>query len=170
MIMNLPCMVKINDKKAFLLAIPKFEAATTNFAWISDDRWTWTRIPNALEKRSGPACGLLENTKGRFIVVAGGYKSSTTEILNLDTLEWSMGPELPSDVYGGSMVSVKNGQELLLVGGYGSGAGGATTNILKMNSSMASWEDGGFLNNPRFNAVAMTVPLESLPENFESVC
>merc|ERR1719449_363561 len=139
--MNLPCMVKISNKEGFLLAIPKFETATTNFAWILDgENSTWTRLPDALEKRSGPACGLLQDSTGRFIVVAGGYKSSTSEILNLDTLEWSEGPQLPNDVYGGSMVSVMDGQELVLIGGFESTA---TGQILRMNSSMKSWEPAG---------------------------
>ena len=152
-----------------MMGIPKFEAATTNFAWILDgERRTWTRLPDTLERRSGPACGLLQNAKGRFIVVAGGFNSGTTEILNLDTLEWSEGPNLPrSSNYGGSIVSVMNGQELILIGGYDSTA---TGEILRMNSSMTSWEHAGALDYLRFNAVAMSVPVENLPENFDSFC
>eukprot|EP00091_Calanus_sinicus_P023840 TRINITY_DN8274_c0_g1_i1.p1 TRINITY_DN8274_c0_g1~~TRINITY_DN8274_c0_g1_i1.p1 ORF type:complete len:610 (-),score=95.70 TRINITY_DN8274_c0_g1_i1:144-1973(-) len=167
-IINQPCMVKINDEEAFLSAIPKFESASSNFAWIYNiNKNPWTRLPNSLEKRSGPACGFLQNSNGRYIVLAGGYKSSTSEILNLETNEWSMGPDIGMDLYGGSMVSVMDGQELILIGGYSTEA---MDTILRMDSSMSSWKPAGSLNKPRFNTVAMTVPIENLPANFDRLC
>lgn len=167
-IINQPCMVKISDEDAFLSAIPKFESASSNFAWlynIIENRWT--RLPNSLEKRSGPSCGFLRTSSGSYIVLAGGYKSSTSEILNLDTKEWSIGPDIGKDLYGGSMVSVMDGQELILIGGYSSGA---MSQVIRINSSMSSWEPAGSLNKTRFNTVAMTVPIENLPANFDTLC
>ena len=99
---------------------------------------------------SGPACGLL----------AGGYRISTTEILNLESKTWTIGPDIGTDLYGGSMVSVSDGEELLLIGGY---SNKALTQILRLNSSMVSWEPAGSLKDARFNAVATAVPQSNLP-------
>lgn len=49
-------------------------------------------------------CGLIHSTaNGREVVVAGGYPAesrSATEILNLATLTWRAGPEVPGDLNG----------------------------------------------------------------------
>ena len=166
-IINQPCMVKLNDQEAFISARPKFEASNSNFAWIYNIyENSWKSLPNSLQARSGPSCGLLQNSSGRYIVLAGGYKRSSTEILNLDTMKWSPGPNIGNDLFGGSMVSVMDGQELILIGGY---ITGATTKCLRMDSSMASWKWAGSLNKARFNAVAMAVSIEHL-SNLDLLC
>ena len=163
-----PCMAKINNTHGFLIAEPTSEFAPTNFAWILNrESWTWTRLSNSQESHSGPACGFIQNTAGRFIVVAGGYESSTTELLNLDTLEWSPGPTLPGNVYGGSLVSVMDEQELVLVGGYDTAA---RSQILRLDSTMDSWIPAGNLSTPRFSSVALGVPVEDLPQTLNLPC
>ena len=158
---NRPCMTKISDHEAFVTAIPSTESATSNFAWIFNIQFNnWTRIQNTMEKRTHPSCGFLNITSGRFVVLAAGYGSSTTEILNLDTLMWTMGPSTGVDLYGGSMVSVKEDSELILIGGYSTTS---LSQILRMNSSMNSWETVGHLNTARYDAVAIAVPLANLP-------
>ena len=64
--------------------------------------------------------GLVKQTDGtRQIVVAGGrYLASTsnvTEILDLQTLEWSTGDDLPDDINSGA--SVPFNDSFLIVGG-----------------------------------------------------
>lgn len=156
-IIKRPCMAKINEYEAFVTAIPK-PADSSNYAWIFNIQTnSWTRLPDTLNQRVGPACGVIKNVTGKYVVVAGGWESSTTEIFNLETKIWTMGPSLGVDTYGGSMVSVSDGQELLLVGGYD------TADIRKLGSSMSSWETVGQLKTPRFNAVALGVPVGNLP-------
>ena len=160
-IVNQPCVVKISEREAFVSAIPKFESTSSNFAWIYNFYENeWTRLPNSLNMHSGPACGLLKNSTSKYIVLAGGYRMSTTEILNLESKTWTTGPDIGTDLYGGSMVSVSDGEELLLIGGY---SNKALTQILRINSSMVSWETAGSLNDARFNSVATAVPQSSLP-------
>ena len=149
-------MAKINDHEAFVSAKPKFVPADTNLAWIFNIQSnTWTPLPNTLEKRSGPSCGYFQTDSGRFVVLAGGLFSSTTEIFNLDTETWTRGPDIGTELFGGSMVSV-DGDELLLVGGYN---GAALADIRRMDSSLSSWDIVGQLSTPRFNAVTMAAPI-----------
>ena len=126
-IINQPCMTKIGDHEVFVTSIPQNSTlAKTNLAWIFNiESNTWKPLPNTKEKRYGAACGFLKTgSSGRFVVLAGGDMSSTTEILNLDALRrWTTGPSIGVDLYGESMVSVRDGQELLLVGGYSSRSG-----------------------------------------------
>ena len=157
-----PCIARISDDEAFVTAIPRGEDTETNFAWIFNMKTnTWQRIDNTLQKRSGSACGFIQTNSGRFVVLTGGSDTTSTEILNLDTLAWSNGPNLPfnGQVQGASMVSAS--QELLLIGG--NTKTDVLGNILRMNSSMSSWDNVGQLQNPRFYAVAMAVRAGDLP-------
>jgi len=158
-IINQPCIVKISDQEAFVTAKPKLVPADTMLAWIYNIQSnTWTELPNTLQKRSGPSCGYIQTDSGRFVVLAGGLSLSSTEILDLSTLIWSTGPDLGIDIFGGSMVSMYD-DELILIGGY---SGGALDEIRRMDSSMSSWDVVGALSTPRFNAVALPVPMELL--------
>jgi hypothetical protein len=124
---------------------------------------TWTRVTDTLEQRDGPACGYIKNTAGRFVVLAGGRKSSTTEIFDLSTNTWTTGPNLGEDIQKGRMVSVNNGEEVLLIGGYNGKKGNALTAIRRMGSSMNSWKTVGNLGTARFDHVAFVVSTGNLP-------
>ena len=170
LIMNQPCMVAIDDDRVFVSAIPKYEAASTNLAWIFNRKdKSWTQLPNTREKRYGPSCGYLDSDLGPSIVLAGGWgiSATTTEILNLDSKKWTNGPKMKDNAFGGTMVSLVDEKELLLLGGYTSEA---LPRVLKMNSSMASWEKAGVLKTPRYSSVAIAVPVENLPPQIDIVC
>eukprot|EP00092_Neocalanus_flemingeri_P038271 GFUD01041656.1.p1 GENE.GFUD01041656.1~~GFUD01041656.1.p1 ORF type:complete len:633 (+),score=91.24 GFUD01041656.1:52-1899(+) len=160
-IIHTPCMAKINEYEAFVTAIPKPDSDSSNFAWIFNIQTNnWTRLQDTIKKRVGPACGVIKNVTGKYVVLAGGWESSTTEIFNLETKIWTMGPSLGVDTYGGSMLSVSDGQELLLVGGYSTAP---LSDIRKLGPSMSSWETVGQLEKARYDAVALGVPVGDLP-------
>ena len=161
-------MVAIDDHRVFITAIPKFESSNTNRAWIfnSNDE-SWTALTNTRMKRYGPSCGYVDANTGPSIVLAGGYGVTTTEVFNIDKKEWSDGPDLELPNYGGTMISLYEEKELLLIGGYSSEP---LSQVLRMNSSMTAWEKAGLLATPRFNSVGIAVPVEHLPPNFDDLC
>ena len=159
---NTPCMTKISNQEAFVTAIPKDVQSETNFAWIFNLKTHgWKRVNDTLKQRSDPACGFIKTDLGRFIVLAGGYQEKTTEILNLDTLEWTMGPSFEVDMKGGRLVSVQNSEELILIGGTDDST--VFNEIRKMNQSMSGWDTVGHLTTPRFDAVVLDVLVGDLP-------
>ena len=158
-VINKPCMAKISDYEVFVAASPKFEVSDTLLAWIFNIQTnTWTELPPTLNARTGASCGYLQSDLGRYVVVAGGLRTSTTEILDLTTMIWNWGPDIGSHAYGASMISTRN-DELLLIGGYDEGALSA---IRRMNASLSSWVVVGQLKTPRFNAVGLDVPYQVL--------
>ena len=80
---------------------------------LKDD--TWTRLPGMKERRGGHSCSLYRGE----VVVMGGYGLTSTEILNLSSLEWRAGPALPSPVHYG--LSTVYQDTLYLVDGEGEG-------------------------------------------------
>ena len=90
------CAVKINSTHVFIGSGTNYAGAMLRGAWIySFSANTWTALPSMTHSRRQAGCGLAGNT----IVVFGshggaGYNS--TEVLNLDTLEWSFGQQFPS--------------------------------------------------------------------------
>ena len=76
--------------------------------------WTWTRIEDMLLGRSRHACGKV----GNAIVVAGGYRTKrTSEVLSLDSMTWTEGPQIPvsGDFYGAAVYQREN--TFYLIGG-----------------------------------------------------
>ena len=156
---NTSCLVNISYHEVFVIAMD--ESSKTSFAWIFNiQSEIWTRVKDPIEQRNGSACGYFKNSTGRFVVLAGGFQTSTTEIFSLDSQTWSMGPSIGLDLFGASMVSVSGNEELLLIGGKSKMP---LTQIMKMNSTMRSWKNVGNLTTPRFNAIAIDVPLDKLP-------
>ncbi len=54
----------------------------------------WEQLPNTLQSRYGSGCGLvIEDGKRYIVAVGGGYvgPSDTSEVLDLDTMQWSEG-------------------------------------------------------------------------------
>jgi hypothetical protein len=155
---NYPCVAMISEHEAFVHS----RLVDWIFNILSNK---WTPLPKSSERRNGPACGFLETQNGtRYIVLAGGYKSSTTEILNLESNEWVVGPDIGEDVFGGRMVSIPAwhgmSDNLLLVGGYDTKPLSA---IKRLNLDTNSWDSAGNLLTPRFNSVTFSVPLQDLP-------
>ena len=163
-ILNQACIVTISNNEALVIAFPKLIQSPTNMAWIIDfSSQTWTPVSSTLKLRKSPACGLIKTDSGEFVVLAGGSSESSTEILDLATMAWTMGPSLSEEIEKGRMVSVNNYQEVLLIGGYNEVQQKVLTSIWRLNSTMDSWQDVGQLSSARFDPVAFSVTSGVLP-------
>ena len=79
----------------------------------------WTRLSDIKHRRYVPACGAAIN---KYIVVIGGVTDEqvfrkTTEIYNLETGEWTYGPDVPSEEYLDDAQTAAFGDTFLLTGG-----------------------------------------------------
>ena len=89
-----------------------------------DDVWmfsrntrTWTQLPDLPQGKESLQAGVVTYPNGqKKLVVAGGDSDPSTSILDLETLTYYPGPNLPYDIYTGS--SVAFGNTFLIVGGY----------------------------------------------------
>ena len=112
--------------------------------------------------RRGHSCVLVvDQFNQKKIVVAGGYKNGgylkSTEIYDLNTQVWTRGPDLPTTVWGSSMVTAAPGSKYAayLVGGY---QGGSTANkIFSINKKMDQWNEVGRFTAPRYGHIALRI-------------
>ena len=87
--------------------------------------------------------GLITKKNGQVsLVVAGGYNNSydsifSTEILDLTTLEWRFGPNLPDAISLGKSVSFRN--SFLIIGGIIDDHGGRSNLIYEFDSDTENW-------------------------------
>jgi hypothetical protein len=108
-----PQLVQINSSLAFLWPKPNYGGA---YLWQIDTNEV-TALPELrYSDREGAVAGLVNRNGQQEIVVVGGYGSST-EILNLSTLEWRNGPDLPVGISWDSGRSVPFGNSFLIVAG-----------------------------------------------------
>ena len=114
-----------------------------------------------LVARSGHSCVLVvDQFNQKKIVVAGGYNGGylkSTEIYDLNKEVWTRGPDLPTTVWGSSMVTAAPGSKYAayLVGGY---QGGSTANkIFSINKKMDQWNEVGRFTTPRYGHVALRI-------------
>ena len=125
-------VVRINKTHIFILPNKVGEA------WIFNQKdETFQKLPDMLEHRMD---GMVGFTKKNEIVVAGGTDSKTSEIFNLDTMKWRMGPDFPviTDLYGARAVQYQD--SFLIVSGYDRGGRGTyLTSILKFDHVNYEW-------------------------------
>ena len=115
-----------------------------------------------LVARSGHSCVLVvDQFNQKKIVVAGGYgnggRLKSTEIYDLNKQVWTRGPDLPTTVYGSSMVTASPGSKYAayLVGGYQGGSYG--NKIFAINKNMDQWNKVGRFTTPRDSPVALRI-------------
>lgn len=118
----------------------------------------WIRLPDMSQGRNDHSCGLA---KGAEVVVAGGdngdFDLASSEILNLETMEWRTGPDLPGSL--AAAASVPYGDTFLVVGGYHINE---LDQIYQFDPENEAWiERTEKLETARFYQVA--VPLPELP-------
>ena len=113
--------------------------------------------------RNDHSCVLVvDQFNQKKIVVAGGYNDDlldlkSTEIYDLNKQVWTRGPDLPTTVYGSSMVTASPGSKYAayLVGGI---QGGSTANkIFSINKNMEQWNEVGRLTTPRSSHIALRI-------------
>ena len=80
---------------------------------------TWSSLPDLPRGRMDHGCAVVTKGETRYLVVAGGWDGGisrgSTNILNLDTMEWSLGGEMVMGREYHEMVVV--GNKVLALGG-----------------------------------------------------
>ena len=112
-----PCATKLNETHVFF-AGGNDGVATRRDAYILDSgSWTWTRLPDMRRERYRVSCGKAGN---KIYVVGGDPNQDSSEVLDLDTLEWSEGPGVPtaSGKFWASPQPYQMADTFRLVGGY----------------------------------------------------
>jgi len=75
--------------------------------------------PPLAVSREGAACGKFSIGGRVFIVIAGGYKEDSVELLDpLSDKGWILGPKLPKAIGYSAMITSPDGKGVLLFGGY----------------------------------------------------
>ena len=116
------------------------------------------------QKRAWHGCFTSKNN----IYVVGGWagtRLSSTEVLNINSLTWTDGPDLPNALYGNSVV------ESVEIEYLGFSMGGSlqhetpTNDIfgLRESSSSSIWEKIGTMNLPREKFAAVNAPKSLVP-------
>ncbi len=88
--MEYPCQLTVNSTHVFFT-----DSWSTDIPYLLD--WysqTWTELPPPTVQRLFPSCGLINNPENGHEVVI--VEDGVSEILNLRTMTWRMGPSLPS--------------------------------------------------------------------------
>jgi len=82
----------------------------------------------------------------------------STEVLNVNDLTWSDGPDLPIGIYGNAGVESNDNQYLgFSVGGYNSGYKNTIYGLQKSGDNL-KWVTFQSMNEPRYYASAVNVP------------
>ena len=143
-----PQVVRVNGSHIFVM--PNDQGR----AWMfNQDDNTFHRLPDMMEARWTAVAGLINE---REIVVAGGYLSKTSEILDLDKNEWREGPDLPvaTEIYAPRSVQFED--SFVIVGGTGNNNG---KGILKFNARNYTWEVlPHHFQKARYDGAAFLVP------------
>jgi len=120
---------------------------------IKNDEWEDTNRPMSTDGPMGWASCLLLNNE---ILVAGGKGTRTTEIFNLQSNTWRLGPDLPNTIYGYQLVKARPSSQYaaFLIGG---GGYDGNTNIYGLSKDFKSFTKIGDFKR-RIYFVAMTLP------------
>lgn len=114
---TLACAVVVNSTHFFFGGGRSKAGLYTNEYLVDIKSWSWTRIADMSYARESPACGMVGNN----IVLGGGQNGMrTSETLSLDTMEWTVGPGIPT--YTGKFRNSANVYQLedtfYVLGGY----------------------------------------------------
>jgi hypothetical protein len=172
------CMTAINSSTFFLFEGHNFD---TNYQsqrtfFLNIDSNTVVEGPPIKIARERAGCSILNDrvTGGKYIVIAGGYNSTyynyaspywylnTSEILDLATLTWKMGPNIPIQLDSPQMIEHPQGG-VVLIGGTtptGPNSVGVTTGLYHLpTSSSTAWNTlPQKLKIPRSDTSAFFVP------------
>ena len=99
---------------------------------------SWKIQPDFQNPRRDPIAGLITyGNQTQAIVVAGGFKETTSEIFSLASLKWQSGPNLPNDLHLCPVVQYQN--TFLAIGGKISSNATYINKILKYDVDSDSW-------------------------------
>ena len=127
------CAVAIDERYTF------FAGATAYiYDWTSEQ---WEDISNGWDFTARDAmCGMYSTDNGaKHIVVAGGdnFPQDKTKILDLATMAWRPGPNLPEPITAGR--ALQDGEATFLIFGGWSVHSGSMSSIIEFNPSDESW-------------------------------
>ena len=112
------CLSQINSRYAILTGGYNEASAASRRAFIFDENHqNWTEIDDMIDARYGHVCEVVDSIEwGQELIIAGGGSVPTsTEVLNFQTMTWSIGPFLPKSI--SYAQSVMYNDTFLLVGG-----------------------------------------------------
>jgi len=190
---RIPATGSIDRDFVLLSGVPTTSSSNGNKNWIrqvgktSADDSNWVPLPDSLEQRLGGACGILRQNSATaennstVVVLAGGYQSSTSELLVipdilfestwtgsstpqlLGTLAWQMGPDVGESRSGLRLASMSVENEVLMVGGVNQVTKEFYTTIKVLNATLSKWTNNTRLSGPAVsNAIVLPVPQEIL--------
>ncbi len=110
------CMVLLNQTTVFVIGGYNRETLFSNEAYfLNSDTGVWSAGPRLNIGRHDHSCGRIRIESGsleKSVIVVGGYEgnfSSSVEILNVKTLTWEFGPELPFGIEEAALVEDPSG-------------------------------------------------------------
>jgi N-acetylneuraminic acid mutarotase len=141
------CAITVNDTHVLITgglsdSQPNGASGTIWFDAVNEK---FSPGPTMNSARSYHGCGKIKSidTFDDFIIVVGGYNGSShldsTEILEPGSNEWKMGPKLPSQITGTTIVEDQVSNSLLLVGGGYDDA--QSHKILRLATATSQWEE-----------------------------
>lgn len=145
------------------------EVNATHFVFIGGDdyfgraylvepkEWLWTRLPDSVYPHETSACARV----GSEVFVVGGreyFASQTTEVLNLETLEWTLLPAVPivDSILAASVV--REEETFLLLGGENTSFQPLDT-VYQFDVAKKAWRLlNKRLGRPRASGAAVKIP------------
>ncbi len=141
------CAITVNDTHVLITggSTDSLSGGTSGTIWFDTVNEKFSSGPTLKNVRFLHGCGKIKSIDANevYIIVPGGYDGSSyldsTEILELGSDEWRLGPKLPLKISESTMVEDKVSNSLLLVGG-----NGPSNKIFKLESPLtitSQWEE-----------------------------
>lgn len=112
-----------------------------NDVWAFDrNSKRWNQLPDMPEYREIPQAGVVTYADGsKHLVIAGGRNDGTSTILNLDTMTYRPGPDIPNVLELYYANSVPFGNTFLMVGGTEDGISSRLNTIYEFDTTNENW-------------------------------
>ena len=162
----LHCLVRVNQTHYLMIGGRSDDSSTEKVFFFDWPNQVWTQVQGMSVPRDLHSCALLTGING--VIAMGGYETkayySTSEIFDLDTETWSLGPNLPRDSYFSGSQAVPYMGSVLLIGGKQENDGGQLLQkeIHQLDLETMEWvKRPEELKTGRFDHIAFPIPLGS---------
>ncbi len=143
------CAITVNDTHVLITggSTDSLSNGTSGTIWFDTVNENFSSGPTMKSVRYRHGCGKMKSMDANevYIIVAGGYDGSSpldsTEILELGSDEWKLGPKLPSIIAETTMVEDKLSNSVLLVGGYDEGSSNKIFKLASPLTATSQWEE-----------------------------
>ena len=158
------CMSVINSSHAYVVGGKMDEGFSLSFYTIQLESGYWYVGTELRSPRYHHTCGTIENFKSTLAVIAGGQNKLAVDLLHLETMQFSKGPNLPHMM--NRAVSSQYNNMFLIIGGLHFGSCPnllsecvASKFIYELDVSMSSWVKKSYtLETPRGGLIAIALP------------